>query len=432
MKLSQFNVVHEHNGSLLIMNARTGGILSLNPEYAQKFKRIQEGDVRDADDLVAGLIRGGILVNEERDELGEIRLQSRAARFANTALSLTIAPTMACNFCCPYCYEKGQAYTTMGEEVLTQLSKFVKDYYPGIASLSVGWYGGEPLLGMKMIERITSDLKDVVGPTCEYSASIVTNGYLLTPDVARRLAACGVTSAQVTIDGSKSDHDSRRILHDGSPTYERILKNVKECADIIDISIRSNVDKTNIEAAQELLDYLELNGLMNKVHFYLAPVDDINQVCANDSHCFTVKEFSYEETEFYKRAIARGFKVQPFGGTNFGICCAVGINSYVVDPVGDLYKCWDDIGMKERRVGTIFEPPMLSKNMINWMAYEPDDPECQECFAFPMCMGGCPNHALNGEGKRCVSFRYDAEQKMLLSQMMNTAKRGAGQNEADA
>lgn len=128
MKLSQFNVVHEHNGSLLIMNARTGGILSLNPEYAQKFKRIQEGDVRDADDLVAELIRGGILVNEERDELGEIRLQSRAARFANTALSLTIAPTMACNFCCPYCYEKGQAYTTMGEEVLTQLSKFVKDY----------------------------------------------------------------------------------------------------------------------------------------------------------------------------------------------------------------------------------------------------------------------------------------------------------------
>lgn len=78
MKLSQFNVVHEHNGSLLIMNARTGGILSLNPEYAQKFKRIQEGDVRDADDLVAELIRGGILVNEERDELGEIRLQSRA------------------------------------------------------------------------------------------------------------------------------------------------------------------------------------------------------------------------------------------------------------------------------------------------------------------------------------------------------------------
>lgn len=101
MKLSQFNVVHEHNGSLLIMNARTGGILSLNPEYAQKFKRIQEGDVRDADDLVAELIRGGILVNEERDELGEIRLQSRAARFANTALSLTLRQRWLATFAVP-------------------------------------------------------------------------------------------------------------------------------------------------------------------------------------------------------------------------------------------------------------------------------------------------------------------------------------------
>lgn len=214
MKLSQFNVVHEHNGSLLIMNARTGGILSLNPEYAQKFKRIQEGDVRDADDLVAELIRGGILVNEERDELGEIRLQSRAARFANTALSLTIAPTMACNFCCPYCYEKGQAYTTMGEEVLTQLSKFVKDYYPGIASLSVGWYGGEPLLGMKMIERITSDLKDVVGPTCEYSASMAlylssrhsscTQFSVSSRTECRQITPCLVSSASGTKAGTIS------------------------------------------------------------------------------------------------------------------------------------------------------------------------------------------------------------------------------------
>lgn len=101
MKLSQFNVVHEHNGSLLIMNARTGGILSLNPEYAQKFKRIQEGDVRDADDLVAELIRGGILVNEERDELGEIRLQSRAARFGILLCPLPLRQRWLATFAVP-------------------------------------------------------------------------------------------------------------------------------------------------------------------------------------------------------------------------------------------------------------------------------------------------------------------------------------------
>lgn len=43
MKLSQFNVVHEHNGSLLIMNARTGGILSLNPETRRNSKGFKKG-----------------------------------------------------------------------------------------------------------------------------------------------------------------------------------------------------------------------------------------------------------------------------------------------------------------------------------------------------------------------------------------------------
>mgnify|MGYP003181749010 FL=1 len=432
MKMSRFNVTHGDDDTTLIMNARGGGILYLNREYTEKYHRVLQGDYAGADDLIHELKRGGMLVDDDRDEYAELRLQSRAARFSNTSLGLTVAPTMACNFCCPYCYEKGQEYTTMSEGVVNQLPVFVRENYPNITSLTVGWYGGEPLLGLGMIERITTLLKDAVGPACSYGASIVTNGYLLTPDVARRLAACDVKTAQVTIDGSKADHDSRRILHDGTPTYERILQNIRDCADILEISIRSNVDKTNICAAFELLEYLEKSGLKNKVHFYLAPVDNINDVCTNDSHCFTIKEFSREETEFYRQAIGRGFKVRPFGGTNLGICCAVGINSYVVDPLGNLYKCWDDIGRSERKVGSIFEQPMLNANMIRWMSYEPSDPECRDCFAFPMCMGGCPNHALNGGEKQCVSFRYDAEQKMLLSKMMKDVNQTAETDGAHA
>lgn len=428
MEMSKFNVVLGVNEGTLIMNTRSGGILLLNQEYTEKLRGIQESKYVDAEDLVDELRRGGMLIEDDRDEHAELILQSRAVRFSNTSLGLTIAPTMACNFCCPYCYEKGQKYTTMTDEVIDQLVTFVHDYYLGITSLSIGWYGGEPLLALDKIQLITARLKEVVGPSCFYGASIVTNGYLLTPNVAKALAECDIRTVQVTIDGSKADHDSRRILHDGTPTFDRILQNVKDCAEILDISIRSNVDKTNIESAAEMFEYLERNGLKNKVHFYLAPVDNINDVCINDSRCFTVKEFSREETEFYKRAINAGFKVTPFGGTNLGICCAVSMNSYVVDPLGDLYKCWDDIGRKERKVGTIFEQPMLSKNMVRWMSYEPNDQECHTCFAFPMCMGGCPNHTLNGSEKRCVSFRYDAKQKMLLSKMMKDVEHAAETN----
>lgn len=418
MKLSQFNTVRKSDAGYLVMNTRSNGILSLNPDYALKFENIERFDFAGSEDLVAELEKGGMLIDDARAEYDELLLQSRAARFSNASLGLTIAPTMACNFCCPYCYEKGQAYTTMSDETIDQLVSFVKDNYPNISELFVGWYGGEPLLGIDKIQIITERLKGAIPEGCGYRSSIVTNGYLLTPEVAQLLKECGVSDAQVTLDGSRKDHDSRRILHNGSPTYDRILANVKDCADILSISIRSNVDRTNIASATELLDYLEKNDIKNKVQFYIAPVDDINEVCANDSHCFSVQEFSEEEVSFYEKAMQRGFKIAPFGGTNFGICCAVALNSFVVDPLGDLYKCWDDIGRSERKVGNISEPPMLTQNMIRWMNYEPKDEDCKSCFAMPMCMGGCPNIALNGDKKQCVSFRYNAEQKILLAQKM--------------
>lgn len=109
MKMSRFNVEHSDDGATLIMNARGGGILSLNREYTEKYQRVLQGDYEDADDLIHELKRGGMLIDDSRDEYAELRLQSRAARFSNTSLGLTVAPTMACNFCCPYCYERGRS-----------------------------------------------------------------------------------------------------------------------------------------------------------------------------------------------------------------------------------------------------------------------------------------------------------------------------------
>ena len=64
------------------MNAVQRGILSLNQEYAKKFKSVERGKENGAEDLVDELVRGGMLVDQERDEYAEVVLQSRAARFS--------------------------------------------------------------------------------------------------------------------------------------------------------------------------------------------------------------------------------------------------------------------------------------------------------------------------------------------------------------
>lgn len=365
-----------------------------------------------------------MLVKDDRDEYAEMLIASRMARFSTDSMSLTIAPTLGCNFCCPYCYEKGQEHTTMNDGVANNLVAFVANRAQAVTSFNVAWYGGEPLLCLERIQSLTERLRAAIPSNCEYSASIVTNGYLMTPDVAKKLSLCEVKTAQVTLDGSRSDHDSRRVPHDGSPTYDRIMENVKKCADIIDIVIRVNVDKTNIAAADELLSYLEHAGLKNKVGFYLAPVDNINETCGNGKQCFSVREFSVEEVRFCERAIDEGFQMRPIANLNCGICGAVSRNTYVVDPGGDLYKCWDEIGKRDRRVGTLKEGLRMNAQLIRWLGYEPDDPECATCFAFPMCMGGCPHHAMTGAHKQCSSIRYNAEQKMLLAKRLHKMKAG--------
>ena len=166
----------------------------------------------------------------------------------------------------------------MSETVQDQLTSQLKEKYQHIHELTVSWYGGEPLLAIETIEKLTKKIKSVLPLGCKYNADMVTNGYKLTRRVAEKLKDMDIHYIQVTLDGSKQAHDSRRILHNHQPTFEHILDNIRECADILNISIRINVDKTNINEATEIFDWLERYGLKGRVGYYLAPVDDINGV----------------------------------------------------------------------------------------------------------------------------------------------------------
>ena len=68
------------------------------------------------------------------------------------------------------------------------------------------WYGGEPLLAISPIERLTKKFKKICKRfNIEYSASIITNGYLLTEDVCNKLLDLDITDAQITLDGDAKD-----------------------------------------------------------------------------------------------------------------------------------------------------------------------------------------------------------------------------------
>lgn len=191
MKLSRYNIEKKEDKSCLIYNTVTSAILELDTDYEKSYYEMKEGKKCSKPDLESALLEGGMLVEDDKDEFAELLIRNKIERFADSNLTLTIAPTMACNFCCPYCYEKGREYITMSETVQDQLTSQLKEKYQHIHELTVSWYGGEPLLAIETIEKLTKKIKSVLPLGCKYNADMVTNGYKLTRRVAEKLKRHG-------------------------------------------------------------------------------------------------------------------------------------------------------------------------------------------------------------------------------------------------
>ncbi|MGV2805061.1 SPASM domain-containing protein [Clostridium perfringens] len=418
MKLSQFNVKKEINGNTIIYNTLSSGILMLNPEYSRYYSALEKNGFTEKEDLLSELKKGGMLINNDIDEIGTLNLESKFQRYSSEYLSLTIAPTLECNFACPYCYEKGHRYSEMDENIQKDLINFL-DNFSNIKNINISWYGGEPLLKLDLLESITKQILDKLHNT-NFNANIVTNGYYLTKENAIRLKNINVSHVQVTLDGNKETHDKRRILLNGNGTFEKILNNIKESCEILPIVIRINVDKENVTNIFSLIELLKKENLLNKVGFYLAPVDNSNNTCKNNT-CFTIKDFSKEEIAFYEKCLSLGINSINIPKTTLGICGAISKNSYVISPTGELYKCWNEIGRKEYSIGNLKDKLKANFRLTKWLQYDPlkEYPECTSCKFLPTCFGGCPYNYMQNIEKKCISMLFNSEKTIELLYSLN-------------
>lgn len=87
--------------------------------------------------------------------------------------------------------------------------------------VDIGFFGGEPLLRSGWIASLLSKTGGGI------RSSATTNGYLLTPDLFRKLLPLGLRTYQITLDGLPEDHDRMRILFNGKGTWQRTYDNIK-------------------------------------------------------------------------------------------------------------------------------------------------------------------------------------------------------------
>jgi len=112
---------------------------------------------------------------------------------------LAVSPTMRCNYSCAGCYSRGRP--TDDELSTGELDAlFYEAEELGVHSIVLT--GGEPLL--------RGDTLDLVARHHRLLFFTITNGSLMTSDIARRIAQRGNAIPLVSIEGSFADTDERR------------------------------------------------------------------------------------------------------------------------------------------------------------------------------------------------------------------------------
>lgn len=367
-------------------------------------------------DVLAKFQKTGVLSKYTDDELDRLyMLKWTKTQAQNYYMNLTIAPTMNCNFRCSYCFEKNFRNTKMMDLSLTQkIIDFANERK--VKKLNVDWYGGEPLLGLDFIKHFNHETYEA---GFDVSQSIVTNGYLLTEEVVKYFDFIWLKNIQITLDGDKETHNRRRPHVSNSDSFERIMDNLEMLYTYCNfngywpnVNIRVNIDKTNED------DYPKIKNMLYKkygnfYHVYYAIVE-------NSNSCVDKVEqiFNTESEEEYKNKLDKKYEIEdepffPRKLTNC-YCGAQTLNNYVIDAEGFMYKCWAQVGIKEKAVYNLNDKnfnnlKIESDFIIKSQAIFSDD--CKNCFMFISCQGGCPNHALENK-RNCHVFKRNIEKFM--------------------
>lgn len=430
---SRYTIIVPLKGKKAIaFNSRSHNFVIFGPKELKRWKKLEEGGYANLShpDLMV-FAHLGFVVPEGTNELDLVRQEYWHHRNDKSSMGITIAPTLGCNMACSYCFQGLDKPTKkMTAEVLDKLVEFTERRMEGVNHLNITWYGGEPLMDKKAIYALSDRFMAMCAARgAQYSASIVTNGFLLDRTCAEELAKRNVSTVQITIDGYGEAHDKARPLTSGKGSYERILAHIASFIDDVPLSIaiRVNVTVENAPVLQRMLEDFVARGLAGKRNFsvYFAPVEAATAETETVEAAMLGKvAYAKVELELTRYAIAHKLTTAPRAPSYMGLCVAPRENGFVVAPNGELHKCWDTIQNTRKKVGTIFDDASLFQTDESkmWQAWDPfDNPVCSSCKIAPMCAGFCQHKFLYPEETRgemgalpCPPWKFNVGEYLFL------------------
>lgn len=426
---SRYNVrARTEDGGLVVWNSLTG-TLSAFPDSQRETVEAhlrRPGCVARREGLVEYLCDRGLLVERGTDEYRRMRLAFGQQHYRTDLLELILLASEDCNFRCTYCYEDFNR-GTMEPWVRLAVQKLVTQRAPTLRRLQIRWFGGEPLYGWPAIEELAPFFADLAQRhPLRYGASMTTNGYLLTPDVAAKLLAWGVKAYQITLDGPAETHDRNRPRRDGEGSFDTILDNLRAMRRMDEpflVDLRLNFDRGNRERMPDLLQQIEDDfGDDPRFRLHFHPVgrwgganDDQLDVCGTQESEQIVQDLKDEAARRGLKLAGNPRALPKLGGK---VCYAARPYNFIVGAAGDLMKCTVDLDKKDRNLvgrltpegGMVLDPDRFG--LWTEPVFE-NDSKCQKCVVLPVCQGmHCPQIRYDEDRSPCTALRHGAKQQL--------------------
>lgn len=426
MKYSQFNHITPipNSNDYLLANFGSGHLARLDPFQKKLFELAM--DLPEDHTLVLRWKQAGFLT--DLDEIGQIRVQvqdhyRKYDQLTDKVFRLMLHVTSACNFSCPYCFQERRG-GAMSRDVQDAVVRYVRlQLSTGrFRKLTVGWFGGEPLLAPEVIESLGMRIKEVTDEfDAELFTSVYTNGYLLDQNMVDMLERVNCGWVLTTLDGTGPLHDATRHLRGGGPTYDRIIRNLSGIRTNMTLCIRSNLNAENYPSYEELSNVVRDIAEKTGNHILIKPMW-VRSTPASEKRGDTTKLIPVDVyTQVANKTNFLEF-LMPFK-RRLGYCRIFQTDRFVVDELGNMFLYCDDYAANpDRAYCSILGLDQSGIDELNRKHREfclreilpLDYPKCMACSKLPLCFGGCMMDRFAGEKEPvCPPALHDTDAYLL-------------------
>ena len=371
-RLMTYVVQQPVDDGVMLYNTLTCSLVLLTPDEAADITMQQE------------LIDRWFLVPQEHDDQKLCRQVRQMAALlkppAKAITGYTILTTTGCNARCFYCFEKGTKPVTMTTKTASKVVRYIVTHR-GDEKVKISWFGGEPLVNVKVIDQICTELREQNVP---FRSTMTSNGYLFDADMVQRAKDLWqLRSVQITLDGTEQTYNRvKAYVYRDVNAFERVLQNIAMLtAAGIHVSIRLNVDKHNIGEMAELVELLHQRFGTNE-HLSIYSYHLFGERTPEEE-----AELFAQQTQLAQQIAACGYKSHKRGlqkDIKLNSCIADGSGSVVIVPDGHLSKC--DNYLDSNFFGHIDSEEHDKAILRKFKERLADIDACATCFCYPQCI----------------------------------------------